>query len=561
MTRLQGEGARRLRRLPALRAARLHHLGAGRRPGCYRWRNIRRRLHAGRDEQGAGLAEPRLLADAAPLAHRADHRHRRRTSSASTRSRCASATTSRPSEMPYETPNGCVYDSGDYARCLDIALDLIGYDSIEERAGRGRVARQAARRRHRLDARLGHEQLRPVAAVNPELQFSGQQRGRRRSSSTSSARSSSRSAPSPQGQGHETTAAQVVARHPRLLARRRARARRATTRTGTRTPASPARTRASSPSPGSAPSRARPTMLARRDEHARRRASFGGAPDEAIELADGLRADQGQPARRRCRSWRSARSSNANNAGLPADLDADAQLPLRLPAAVRGAGQGEEVRQPDADLRDADPRLRRRDRPGDGRRTRSSTTRPSTTAACGSTRRSSRARCMGATAHALGAAMHEAFAYDEDGNLLTPNFYDYHVPARARHAAAQDRLRSSRRRRSRRSARRAWARAAAPASTPSAPRSRTRSCRAGGAIVYDSCNPYHRVWEMLQRPGGDPRAIVEVVVAVKVEGRRSSTAPREVVWGVLNDPAQMAKTDARRRELRDRTTTATGRRR
>ena len=48
---------------------------------------------------------------------------------------------------------------------------------------------------------------------------------------------------------------------------------------------------------------------------------------------------------------------------------------------------------------------------------------------------------MGATAQALGAAMHEHFVYDEDGNLLTPNFYDYHVPARAGHAAAQDRLR------------------------------------------------------------------------------------------------------------------------
>ena len=35
---------------------------------------------------------------------------------------------------------------------------------------------------------------------------------------------------------------------------------------------------------------------------------------------------------------------------------------------------------------------------------------------------------MGATAQALGAATHETFAYDEDGNLLTPNFYDYHVP-------------------------------------------------------------------------------------------------------------------------------------
>ena len=34
----------------------------------------------------------------------------------------------------------------------------------------------------------------------------------------------------------------------------------------------------------------------------------------------------------------------------------------------------------------------------------------------------------GATAHAIGAATHEIFTYDEEGNLLTPNFYDYHVP-------------------------------------------------------------------------------------------------------------------------------------
>ena len=46
-------------------------------PGMYRWRNIRARLQAGRDEQGAGLAEPRLLAHAAPLVHRARDRHRR----------------------------------------------------------------------------------------------------------------------------------------------------------------------------------------------------------------------------------------------------------------------------------------------------------------------------------------------------------------------------------------------------------------------------------------------------------------------------------------------------
>ena len=90
--RLQGEGARRLRRVPALRAARLHHLGAGH-AGLLRLAEHPRRLHAGLHEQVAGLAEPRLLADAAPLADRADHRHRRRRARARSRSRCASATT------------------------------------------------------------------------------------------------------------------------------------------------------------------------------------------------------------------------------------------------------------------------------------------------------------------------------------------------------------------------------------------------------------------------------------------------------------------------------------
>ena len=30
-----------------------------------------------------------------------------------------------PEDYPYETPNGCVYDSGDLPRSLDIALELI----------------------------------------------------------------------------------------------------------------------------------------------------------------------------------------------------------------------------------------------------------------------------------------------------------------------------------------------------------------------------------------------------------------------------------------------------
>src|SRR5256884_133944 len=74
--RLPHQGARRRRRLAALRAARRRDLGAG------HARDVplaphRARLHAVRDEQGSRLAEPRLLAHAAPLVHRARDRHRR----------------------------------------------------------------------------------------------------------------------------------------------------------------------------------------------------------------------------------------------------------------------------------------------------------------------------------------------------------------------------------------------------------------------------------------------------------------------------------------------------
>src|SRR5262249_60596065 len=49
----------------------------------------------------------------------------------------------RTEDMPYETPNGCVYDSGDYAAMLDLALGLIDYPSIPakraEAQGRGKL--------------------------------------------------------------------------------------------------------------------------------------------------------------------------------------------------------------------------------------------------------------------------------------------------------------------------------------------------------------------------------------------------------------------------------------
>ena len=115
---------------------------------------------------------------------------------------------------------------------------------------------------------------------------------------------------------------------------------------------------------------------------------------------------------------------------------------------------------------------------------------------------------MGATAQAIGAAMHEVFEYDEDGNLLTPNFYDYHVP----HALDMPPLSTG------------YIESASPF-TPLGTKGMGEGggagihavCAAiqdalrghGDAIVNDSWNPYKRVWELLQHPERT-RELVEV---------------------------------------------------
>jgi CO/xanthine dehydrogenase Mo-binding subunit len=105
----------------------------------------------------------------------------------------------------------------------------------------------------------------------------------------------------------------------------------------------------------------------------------------------------------------------------------------------------------------------------------------------------------GATAQALGAAMHETFPYDEDGTLLTANFYDYHVP----HALDMPPMKTG------------YIETPSPFTTLGAKGMgegggagihavcaalQDALRRDGGAVVTDSHNPYHRVWELLQNP-------------------------------------------------------------
>ena len=130
---------------------------------------------------------------------------------------------------------------------LDIALDLIGWDGIEERR------REAAERGKLLGVGIGStldsgtNNFGQSRMINPELQFSG-------NNEVATVKLDIFGeivvtlGTTPQGQGHETTAAQVVADILNCSSTTCTSAP-ATTATGTRTPASPARTRASSPSP------------------------------------------------------------------------------------------------------------------------------------------------------------------------------------------------------------------------------------------------------------------------------------------------------------------------
>jgi CO/xanthine dehydrogenase Mo-binding subunit len=115
---------------------------------------------------------------------------------------------------------------------------------------------------------------------------------------------------------------------------------------------------------------------------------------------------------------------------------------------------------------------------------------------------------QGATAQSIGAATHETFLYDEDGNLLTPNFYDYHVP----HALDMPPLKT----------------ASVVSPSPFTPLGAKGMGEGGGAglsavasalqnalrgsgspIISDSSNPYTTVWELLQNPD-ESRQLVEV---------------------------------------------------
>jgi CO/xanthine dehydrogenase Mo-binding subunit len=128
----------------------------------------------------------------------------------------------RPEEFPYTTPNGCVYDSGNYPKMLEVAKDLIGWDDWKKKQAEARKEKDGCMIGIGIGTTLdsGTNNFGQSQIINPYAPFSGNSQGANCKldiyGEVVVAVGSC-----PQGQGHETTAAQVVADvlniHPDLI--------------------------------------------------------------------------------------------------------------------------------------------------------------------------------------------------------------------------------------------------------------------------------------------------------------------------------------------------------
>jgi CO/xanthine dehydrogenase Mo-binding subunit len=404
-------------------------------------------------------------------------------------------------EFPYTTPNGCIYDSGDYARCLDIALELIAYDSIEDRK------RDAESRGKKLGLGIGStldsgtNNFGQSQLLNPELQFSG-------NNEVATVKLDIFGeivvtlGTVPQGQGHETTSAQVVADilgcSPDDVHVRPGHDTYFNSHAGlSGTYASQFAVTGLGAVKGAADKLA--------VEMRRLAAAVFGCSADDVELAEGQARIKANP-EAALPFMALGAILNANNAGLPEDID-DVTLNVRymyrphfeVPDKERKYGNLTltYATQIHACVVEIDPETGVYELVD-----------YAAVDDCGNRIHPQivEGQVHGATAQALGAATHETFSYDDEGNLLTPNFYDYHVP----HALDMPPMKTGN--------------IESPSPfTPLGAKGMGEGggagihtvCSAlqdalGGAIVYDSCNPYWRVWEMLQDPDAT-RERVEVV--------------------------------------------------
>ena len=116
----------------------------------------------------------------------------------------------RPEEFPYTTPNGCVYDSGNYPKMLQVAKERIDWEDWKKKQAMARAEGRWLGIGIGTTLDSGTNNFGQSQIVNPHAPFSGNSQGANCKldiyGEVVVAVGSC-----PQGQGHETTAAQVVA--------------------------------------------------------------------------------------------------------------------------------------------------------------------------------------------------------------------------------------------------------------------------------------------------------------------------------------------------------------
>lgn len=330
----------------------------------------------------------------------------------------------RPEEFPYTTPNGGVYDSGDYPRMLEEAKKLIGYDAWRERQAAARAEGRLIGIGIGTTLDSGTNNFGQIRLVNPNAVFSGNNEGARvRIGLDGSVIVTLGSVP--QGQGHETTAAQVVADvlkiGPDLI----------TVRSGfdtawnsfgglSGTIASQFVVTGLSAVHGA--TQRLKTQLLRLAAH-----ELGAGEDE-IEFGVGPMGPQlsvrGAPARA-VNYWRLSNLANCNTAEVPEHLrDIDLNVlyiykpPFSLPDVEKKFGNQTltyaaqlHIAVVEVDPATWQPRILEYAVVDD----------------CGVAINPKivEGQLHGATCHGIGAAMQEAFQFDSEGNLITATFTDY----------------------------------------------------------------------------------------------------------------------------------------
>ncbi|MGH9861838.1 MAG: xanthine dehydrogenase family protein molybdopterin-binding subunit, partial [Candidatus Acidiferrales bacterium] len=330
-------------------------------------------------------------------------------------------------EFPYTTPNGCVYDSGNYARMLELAQARLGWDDWQEKQRQARAEGRLVGIGIGTTLDSGTNNFGQARIINPHAPFSGQSEvaivkldidGHLVVSLGSV----------PQGQGHETTAAQVVADvlnvTPDLV----------TVRPGFDTERN-----AHTGHSGTYASQFAVTGLSavygaaqKLKAEMKRLAAFAlEAEEDALEFGVGA---QGPEVRvkgtaKSINYWGLANFVNVNNAVLPEDLDVTLNCryvyrpPFKLPDLKRKYGNLTltysaqlHIAVVEVDRETFLPRILDYAVVDD----------------CGRVINPLivEGQVHGATAHGIGAALLETCAYDEEGNMTTATFSDY-VPITA----------------------------------------------------------------------------------------------------------------------------------